>query len=391
MMTETANTGNRTGGRLGILVGGGPAPGINGVIAAATRTALERGLEVTGIMDGFKWLARGDAAHVLPLDREIAATIRVRGGSRLRTSRENPTRDPAKMRRVLETLDKLGIDRLVTIGGDDTAFSAYNVHRHGAGRIQVAHVPKTIDNDLPLPGNIPTFGYQTARHFGGQLVSNLVTDARTTSRWYLATAMGRSAGHLALGMAVAGGASLAIIPEEFAGRTVSRDDVCGLIEEKIASEAAAGRASGVVVIAEGVAELFAAELKDDPLVQVKYDEHGHWRLGEVPLSLLLKRALDRRAAKRGEERTFVDSTIGYELRCADPIAFDIEYTGQLGWGAVHHLLSDDAGRGVLISMQSGRLMPIPFGDILDTATGKTAVRRVDIESDEYRAARAALG
>lgn len=378
--------------RAGILVGGGPAPGINGVIAAAAREALGNGIEPVGIMDGFKWLSRGDAGHTVPLTRETAEAISRRGGSFLRTSRENPTRSEEKMGNVIKALGEIGVDCLVTIGGDDTAFSAYSVSRRAGDAIRVAHVPKTIDNDLPLPGNIPTFGYQTARHVGGELIASLVADARTTSRWYVVTAMGRSAGHLALGMALAGGASLAVIPEEFGGGPVVLADICDLVEKKIARDAEDGRNFGVAVIAEGVGELMAGELKDNPLVVVKYDEHKHLRLAEVPLSLIIKRELDARAKKRGEGRAFIDITIGYELRCADPIPFDVEYTWQLGWGAVRHLLAEGgAYRGSLITMQSGRLVPVPFEKIMDTSTGKTAVRRVDLESDEYLAARAALG
>ena len=152
--------------RLGILVGGGPAPGINGVIGAATMEATRRGVKVIGVLDGFKWLAKGDATHVRELNRVEVEEARFRGGSMLRTSRENPTKAPAKMQAVVDALLQIGVDRLVTIGGDDTAFSAYRTSELAKGAIRVAHVPKTIDNDLPLPKQIPTFGFQTARHVG---------------------------------------------------------------------------------------------------------------------------------------------------------------------------------------------------------------------------------
>ena len=382
---------NRKKERLGILVGGGPAPGINGVIGAATIEALGHDLEVVGILDGFKWLAQGDADHVRKLTLDDVEKERFRGGAMLRTSRENPTKDPKKMANVVKALKKLNISCLVTIGGDDTAFSASMTSKHAKGAVKVAHVPKTIDNDLPLPQNAPTFGFQTARDAGAQLIRNLMEDAWTTQRWYLVIAMGRSAGHLALGMGMAGGAPLTLIPEEFAGCDVSLGLLCDIIEGSMTKSKAMGRNYGVAILAEGVGGLVAEELAENPLVVVEKDDHGHIRLAEVPFGLILKRELQKRAKERGEKVTIVDSTLGYELRCADPIPFDAEYVQQLGGGAVRYLLGvGESGwgkGGALISMQEGELVPIPFTDILDPTTGKTTVRRVNINSDHYRLAR----
>ncbi|HEY3417280.1 MAG TPA: diphosphate--fructose-6-phosphate 1-phosphotransferase [Armatimonadota bacterium] len=378
-------------GRVGILVGGGPAPGINNVIGAATNAALRQGLEVIGILDGFKWLARGDTNHVLPLTATIVDAVRLRGGSLLHTSRENPTGDEAKLRRIVQALEALDIRYLVTIGGDDTAFSASKVAQQAHGAVHVAHVPKTIDNDLPLPGNMPTFGFQTARHIGGQLVANLMEDARTTQRWYIVVAMGRSAGHLALGMGYSSGATLSLLPEEFTEGTVSLDLLCRIIEGAIFKARAAGQQFGAAVVAEGIAERMKEEMLHHPLVQVQYDDHGHLRLAEVPFALILKRALEERAQARGDTITLVDVAVGYELRCADPISFDIEYTQQLGWGAVRYLLHPVeegwTNTGAMISVQSGEVIPIPFSDILDPDTGRTSVRRMNLHSDTYRCAR----
>ncbi len=377
--------------RLGILVGGGPAPGINGVIGAATIEAINQGLEVVGILDGFKWLSRGDSSHTQPLTIHDVSETRFRGGSVLHTSRENPTKDPKKMENVVKALKDLKIDYLVTIGGDDTAFSASTTAKHAQGDIRVAHVPKTIDNDLPLPNNAPTFGYNTARAMGEELVSNLMRDARTTRRWYLVVAMGRTAGHLALGMGLTGGAPLTIIPEELHGRDVTLGSICDIVEGAMLKSKAVGRDYGVAVIAEGVGDLVKEELAQHPLAVVEHDEHGHLRLAEVPLGLIFKRLLQDRAKERGEKVTFVDVTIGYELRCADPVPFDVEYTTQLGWGAVRYLLRMGeetwTDEGAMMSVQSGEIVPIPFSDILNAETGKTTVRRVNVNSDVYRNAR----
>jgi len=374
---------------MGILVGGGPAPGINGVIGSATIEAINNGIEVIGIYDGFKWLSKGDITHTKKLSISDVIKTRFDGGSILNTSRENPTKSEEKMKNVVNSLKKLGIDCLVTIGGDDTAFSASQTYKFAKGSIRVAHVPKTIDNDLPLPANMPTFGFQTARHVGAELVANLLEDARTTHRWYLVVAMGRTAGHLALGMGIGGGATVTIIPEEFK-KTPTIEDVCNIIEGSIYKARALGQDYGVAVIAEGVGDLLKNELKDNPLAIVEHDEHGHFRMAEVPLCLIIKRTLNQRFQDRGEKAQFIDVTIGYELRCAKPIPFDVEYTHQLGCGAVKYLLNKTKKgyqSGALISIQSGKIVPIVFDDILDPNTGKTAVRKVDVSADYYISAR----
>src|SRR5271170_6237578 len=212
-----------TKGRLGILVGGGPAPGLNGVIAAATIEGINQGYEVIGFRDGFKYIAQGDTTQIKPLSIRDVKDIHIKGGSILGTARTNPTKSEEQMKNLFAVLEKLGITALVTIGGDDTGFSASHVARRSNGKIRVAHVPKTIDNDLPLPGSTPTFGFETARHYGVQILRSLAEDARTTSRWYLIISMGRAAGHLALGVAKAAAATLAIIPEEFRQRQVAVD------------------------------------------------------------------------------------------------------------------------------------------------------------------------
>src|SRR6186713_585248 len=203
---------------LAIIAGGGPAPGINSVISAATIRARLEGTEVIGIRDGFEWLMQGDIEHVIPLTIEGVSRIHFRGGSHIGIARANPSKNPQHLENVVLSLLRLNVSQLITIGGDDTAYSAMQLERHAGGRIRVVHVPKTIDNDLDLPPHIDTFGFQTARHFGVEIVKNLMVDAKTTSRWYFVIAMGRKAGHLALGIGKAAGATLALIPEEFSHR-----------------------------------------------------------------------------------------------------------------------------------------------------------------------------
>ena len=246
--------------KLGILCGGGPAPGMNSVISAATIEARNSGWDVVGIVDGFQHLIDGRIEEARPLSITDVSRIHVLGGSVIRTSRANPTvrdegaADPDwRLHACLESLRKLGVDALVTIGGDDTAFSASRLAEAAGGALRVAHVPKTIDNDLPLPGGIPTFGFETARSVGVGLVSNLMTDAITTQRWYLVVAMGRSAGHLALGIAKSAGATLAVIAEEFPGdEPIRLSSLVDVVETSMLKRIAHGRPFGVAVLAEGI-------------------------------------------------------------------------------------------------------------------------------------------
>jgi len=368
---------------VGILVGGGPAPGINGVISAVALEAINRGKKVIGIYDGFRGLLK-DPVDCVELHIDDVSNLHLRGGSMLRTSRENPTKEHSKMAKVIENLKKLEIKYLVTIGGDDTAFSASRVAAAAKGEIKVAHVPKTIDNDLPLPGMASTFGFQTARHVGVNLMSNLMEDSRTTSRWYIIVAMGRKAGHLALGIGKASGATCTIIAEEFKDDVIHLRDVCDIIEGSMIKRKARGKINGVVLLAEGLAERFNPDDLTD-LKNVDRDEHGHIRLAEVNLGKVVKDELERRFLEMGEKITMVTKDIGYELRCAPPIPFDAEYTRDLGYGAITFLLN--GGTDALITMHEQKLIPIPFKDMIDPMTGKTEVRMVDINTESYAVAR----
>jgi 6-phosphofructokinase len=378
--------------RLGILVGGGPAPGINSVISAVTIEAITSGLEVIGIYDGFEHLMKGRTDMVRQLTIPDVSRIHFDGGSILRTSRANPTRTPEDLQNTVKALRELGIHYLVTIGGDDTAFSASEVVKAAGGNIRVAHVPKTIDNDLPLPGGMPTFGFETARHVGTELVRNLMEDSRTTSRWYFVVAMGRKAGHLALGIGKAAGATITVIGEEFPKERITLAEVCDVLEGAILKRRVMGRKDGVAVIAEGIGEkIDPEELAKIPGVEVERDPHGHIRLGEIPLATILKREIQRRFKERGEKMTIVDVTLGYELRCAPPIPFDIDYTRTLGYGAVKFLLSepkdDKVKEGGMVCLVGGRLEILPFDELRDPVTGRTKVRLVDINSEHYKVAR----
>jgi 6-phosphofructokinase 1 len=246
------------------------------------------------------------------------------------------------------------------------------------------HVPKTIDNDLDLPPHVDTFGYQTARHYGVEIIKNLMVDARTTSRWYFVIAMGRKAGHLALGIGKAAGATLTLIPEEFAGRRIRLKTVVDVLVGAIIKRLSYGRLDGVAMIAEGlVLDLDPEDLAQ--LEQVERDAHGHIRIAEVNIGEILKAEVQKRLASFGIRTTIAAKNIGYELRCADPVPFDMEYTRDLGYCATKFLLS--GGNAALISMQGGHFVPIPFDQMIDDQTGRTRIRLVDIHSTRYAIAR----
>ncbi len=370
--------------KLAILVGGGPAPGINSVIGAATICAELEDVEVIGIRDGFRQIMRGDIGHVMPLNIEAVSRIHFRGGSYIGIARDNPTRDPKDLATTVTSLLRLDVDKLIVIGGDDTCSSAMKVAQEAGGRIRVVHVPKTIDNDIDLPQGLYTFGYQTARHIGVEIIKNLMVDAQTTQHWYFVESMGRDAGHLALGIGKAAGATLTIIPEEFSGTKVRLGLIVDILAGAIIKRLSYGRADGVAVIAEGILE--HVEPKDlETINGLERDAYGHVRLSDVNLTDLLRIRVLERLALLGIKGTIVDKNIGYELRCADPIPLDLEYTRDLGYCAARHLI--DGGNADIIAIHDGHFHPIPFKDVIDPETGRMKARLVNVASEYYRIAR----
>ncbi len=370
--------------KMAILVGGGPAPGINGVISAATLRARLEGREVLGLPSGYSEIMQGKLDGVRSLSAEDVRGIHFQGGAILGTSRANPTKQVTHLDRVVQSLGELGVTELITIGGDDTAFSAMKIAERAGARLRVAHVPKTIDNDLALPAHIDTFGFQTARHVGVELVKNLMVDARSSGRWYFVVAMGRKAGSLALGISKAAGATLAVIPEEFTSGKVGLDKIADVLVGAVIKRRAEGGKDGVAVLAEGLAELIP-ESELHRLGPVERDEHDHIRLAEIDLGRGVRKVVEERLRALGIGTSIVSKDIGYELRCADPTPVDIEYTRDLGYCAAQFLI--EGGSNAMVSVQEGRFVPIPFSSMIDPATGRTKVRTVEISSLRYVVAR----
>ncbi|HEX8723007.1 MAG TPA: 6-phosphofructokinase [Pyrinomonadaceae bacterium] len=370
--------------RLGILVGGGPAPGTNGVISAVVIEAIKMGCTPVGFHDGFEWLAGRytDEQHEMTIDE--VSRIHLDGGSVLGTSRTDVTRDRESLDNAVAALRKLGIEALVTVGGDDLVRSSAAVERATEGAVKVVQVPKSIDNDVWLPLSAPTLGFETARHVGVQLVKRLMEDAKTTGRWYLGVTMGRPTGHLTLGIGKAASATCTIIPEEFRADRVSLSDICDIVEGTIVKRRAMGRPHGVVLLAEALVERFdpaeVAELQD-----VDRDAQGNIRVAEIDLGRKVKGEVQARLERRGIKVTLVDKTIGYELRCAPPIPIDAEHARDLGYAAFRHL--HGGGSGAVITIQGGEFRPVPFDEALDPETGRGRQRAVDVDTESYQVAR----
>jgi 6-phosphofructokinase 1 len=367
--------------RIGIVVGGGPAPGTNGVISAVAIEAIAAGRVPIGLHDGFDWLAQRytDEQHELTVDE--VSRIHLDGGVLLGASRRDVARDPESLENTVAALAKLRIDALVCIGGDDMVRSAVAIERRGA--VNVVQVPKTIDNDLWLPPPLATLGYETARHTGVGIVKSLMEDAKTTGRWYLGVTMGRPTGHLTLGIGKAVSATCTIIPEEFREGLISLSHIADIVEGSIIKRRAMGKSYGVALLSEALVERFSprevAELQD-----VDRDAQGNIRVTEIDLGRKVKNEVQMRLEQRGIRVTIVDKTIGYELRCAPPIPLDAEYARDLGYAAVSYLLK--GGSGALITIQGGEFTSIPFADVLDSS-GNGRRRAVDITTESYRVAR----
>lgn len=391
---------------LGIIVGGGPAPGINGVIGAAAIEGINNGMRVLGFYDGFRHLIADQfdpAIHTKSLHISEMSRIHFDGGSILRISRANVIdesrlkesgryeADEVKMNRTLERFDQLGVTHLLTIGGDGTAGCAKLVARAASDRMRVVHVPKTIDNDLPLPDDVPTFGYMTAKHIGTGIIANLMEDSRTTNRWYIVVTMGRNAGYLALGIGKSAGVTLTLIPEEFP-EPIRLSQMADIIEGSILKRRTMGHEDGVAVLAEGLVDKLADtdELAEAIGREVPRDSSGRVRLSEIPLAHVLHMEVLKRFRRRGDSLSIVGKTFGYELRCAPPTTSDMAYTRDLAHGAVRLLIDEDNPNegGQMVTLQKGHLVPIRFEDMEDPATGKTRVRTVDLNSYYYHVARA---
>ena len=306
-----------------ILCGGGPAPGINSVISSVAKVFLRDGYRVIGLHDGYKSLFTADP-KLVEIDFELADNIFHQGGSVLRMSRHKPSDLEFKTDFFVSNSVKL----LVTIGGDDTASTANRISKFLADRkvaIQNIHVPKTIDNDLPLPEGNPTFGYQSAKQEGVRIGSTVYEDARTSGNWFVVAAMGREAGHLAFGIGAACHFPMIIIPEMFNKTDITFDKITRLIISAMIKRKINNVGYGVAIVSEGVFHFMSDAEIESSGIQFTYDDHGHPELGNVSKAHIFNMLLQIRLKQLNINIKSRPVELGYELSCIRPTALDMMY------------------------------------------------------------------
>jgi 6-phosphofructokinase 1 len=412
--------------RIGILFAGGPAPAANAVISTAANSFMRAGIEVYGILYGYSGLAEYSAEkpleeekHYRKLSPQLLKRSRNSQGILIGTARTNPGKhisapahleDPqlsAPLRRVYEGLCSLGIDALISIGGDDTLKTANKFKMFqdrlpaGSKKIPIVHLPKTIDNDYM--GIDFTFGYFTAVETLAAEIRNLLADAEASKSYFLTETMGRSAGWLSYGAAIAGEASLVIsvediigsyrlketVPNPKTGENETRDImdvdrvVARIVKTMIAREEE-NKQFGVIVMAEGLAEL----LPQKYLEGIPRDEHNHISISHVNLGRMFSKLVTEAFKKQtGRSRKITGLQLGYESRCARPHAFDVMLGSQLGVGAYRALVEEKLN-GVMVSVIGQlQLHYVPFEKLIDPETLVTVVRYIETSSDFHRLAR----
>jgi 6-phosphofructokinase len=412
--------------RAAILFSGGPAPAANAVIGAAASAFRRGGWDVVGILHGYRALQDYDrAARPLVADEDyrVIADRDLRGlrntrGVVIGTGRANPGKavrtlrdldEPQKadrVRRVHEALVDLDVSALVSIGGDDTLRTANIFHEYerrlpaGTPRVRVVHVPKTIDNDYR--GIDFTFGFFTAVDVMAHEVLNLRADAMATDAYFIAETMGRKAGWLAYGVATAGEAHMVVGVEDVVDdlaieetvtdpatgerhteRRLAVDRLADRVVDLMVARTARGKHYGTVVLAEGLAEMLPASYLRD----AGRDDHGHLALARVEIGRLVARlAAERYEQRTGKAKKVTGVQLGYESRCSPPHAFDVVLGSQLGMGA-YRAIAEKGLDGHMVSV-TGQfdLRYVPFADLVDPKTLRTAVRYVERGSDFHRLA-----
>ena len=364
-----------------ILCGGGPAPGMNSVSMSVAKTFLSKGYRVIGLHGGYSGLFNKDA-RTEDLTFAIADRYFNRGGSYLEMSRFKPTDADFENNFNLDLFKDNNIKLLVTIGGDDTASTANRISKFLAAKgypIANIHCPKTIDNDLPLPANAPTFGYNSAKNEGAHLARTVYEDARTSGNWLVISAMGRTCGSLALGIGEATHCPMTIIPEMFNKTEICLDKVVKLSISAILKRKIMGINYGTIVAAEGLFHEFKAEEMEAAGVHFSYDDHGHPELGKVSKAVLFNDLLEKEYKKIGIKVKSRPVEIGYDVRCQDPVAYDVTYCTELAMG-VYQLFSEGK-TGCMVYVDSfGNVSPLYLADLQDPQTGKIPPRVVDINA-----------
>ena len=365
-----------------ILTGGGPAPGMNTVVGTIAKTFLSNGYRVIGLHGGYKGLF-SPTQKTTDIDFLLADSIFNRGGSYLMMSRYKPSQEDFDKNFNLDFFKNNNIQLLVTVGGDDTASTANRIAKFLAAKnypIANIHVPKTIDNDLPLPSNIPTFGYHSAKSEGTKIATTVYEDARTSGTWFVVSAMGRSAGHLALGIGATCHYPMIVIPEMFNRTDITIDKIVNMAISAIIKRKIIGLSYGAIMISEGVFHAFSHTDLEAAGVKFTYDDHGHPELGKISKAQMFNELLEKKLDKLGISVKSRPVEIGYEVRCVTPIAYDLMYCSQLGMG-VYQLFKEGATGCMVYLDLNNNIKPLYLSDI-QAKDGKIPPRGVNIHTDK---------
>lgn len=366
-------------GSVIILCGGGPAPGMNTVVCSVAKTFLANDYRVIGLHGGYSGLFSNNP-RIEDLDFFKADAYFNRGGSYLQMSRFKPTDEDFEKNFNLKLFTDNDIRLLVTVGGDDTASTANRIAKFLEKKqypIANIHVPKTIDNDLPLPENTPTFGFNSAKDEGAHIARTAYEDARTSGNWLIISAMGRSAGHLALGIGEATHCPMTIIPEMFNKTKIGIDKIIKLTLSAIIKRKLLGIDYGTVVVAEGVFHDLDPKEIAATGANLTFDEHGHPELGKISKAVMFNDILEREFHKLGLKIKTRPIEIGYDVRCQDPIAFDLTYCSELAMGVYELFSKGETGCMVFVD-HDGNAKPLYLHD-LQNEEGKIPPRRVAID------------
>lgn len=369
---------------IAILTGGGPAPGMNTVVGSVAKTFLRKGYRVIGLHEGYTGLFN-PSPRMVDIDYPMADGIFNQGGSFLQMSRFKPKDSDFENNFNLKFFTDNNVKLLVTVGGDDTASTANRIAKFlEAKKYPIAniHVPKTIDNDLPLPKGTPTFGYESAKDKGAVIARAVYVDARTSGNWFVLAAMGRSAGHLAFGIGEACHYPMIVIPEMFDKTEITVEKIVNLVISSIIKRKIMGMEYGAAVISEGVFHALSDEEIRKSGIHFTYDEHGHPELGKVSKAHIFNEMIEKKLKEIGLKVKSRPVELGYEIRCQTPIAYDLTYCSELGIGV--HKLFAEGKTGCMVYVDSeGNVNPLYLKDLQDPTTGKIPPRLVDIKSDKF--------
>jgi len=368
---------------VAILCSGGPAPGINSVISSIAKSFLKENWRVIGFNEGAKTIF-SNKPETVEFDFSYADYIYNRGGSVLRMSRYKPKDSEFNTKFFTKNNVKL----LVTIGGDDTATTANRIAKFLNGKkvhIKNIHVPKTIDNDIPLPDRLPTFGYETAKNQGTMIAQTVYEDARSSGNWFVVTVMGREAGHLAFGIGTACHYPLVIIPEMFRGKKITFKKIVDMMISSILIRKTINVHHGAIMISEGVFHFMEEPEIVNSGINFTFDDHGHPELGTVSKAHIFNILLQKKLKELGLDVKSRPVEIGYEIRSCPPTAFDMNYCTMLGMGVKK--LYDEGHTGcIVVAKANGEFSPLYLKDIEDPKTGKVKTRLVDVHAQDYKLA-----